>query len=129
MECSPDTAWDICRWKVEALQDDAAQAFPLGKKTKVTSMHLTLRTLLLKDDEVQKVQAQLPEITQKFVHLIRASHGLIITFQGMGWGDHGVLWAKVKMGAKPIIAFREILEDSFGLFLTDWRFHAHLTIY
>ena len=73
---------------MEVLQDDAAQVFPLDKKTMVTFMHLTLRTLLLKEDEVQKVQDQLPEITQKSVHILGASHGLIITSQGMGWGDH-----------------------------------------
>ena len=64
MECTPNTAWDIFSEKVEALQEDAALVFPIGKKIKVTSMHLTLATLLLKEEEVQKVQNQLPELTQ-----------------------------------------------------------------
>ena len=63
MECTPDRAWDVFREKVEALQQDAALVFLMGKKRKVTSMHLTIATLLLKEDEVQKVQDQLPELT------------------------------------------------------------------
>ena len=58
--------------------------FPMGKKMKVTSMHLTIATLLLKEDEVQKVQDQLPELTQKFVDTVGATYGLMLTFQGLG---------------------------------------------
>ena len=54
MECTPNTAWDVFREKVEALQEDAALVFPMGKKIKVTSMHLTIATLLLKEDKVQR---------------------------------------------------------------------------
>ena len=36
---------------------------------------------------------------------------------------------EVKVGSKSIDTFRGFLEDHFGPFLTDWRFHAHLTIY
>ena len=125
MECTPDMAWDIFREKVEALQEDAALVFPMGKKIKVTSMHLTIGTLLLNDDEVQKVQYQLPEMTQKFWDLLRATLGLMLTFQGVGWGDHGTIWAEAKMGAVPILTYREMLEDTFGPYLTDCRFHAH----
>ena len=84
MECTPDTAWDIFREKVEALQEDAALVLPMGKKIKVTYMNLTIGTLLLKDDEVQKVQDQLPEMTQKFLELLGATHGLMPTFEGVG---------------------------------------------
>ena len=35
--------------------------FPIGNKIKVTSMHLTIATLLLKEEEVEKVQNQLPD--------------------------------------------------------------------
>ena len=64
MECTPNTAWDIFSEKVEALQEDAALVFPIGKKIKVTSMHLTIADPLLKEEEVQKVQNQPPELTQ-----------------------------------------------------------------
>ena len=42
MECTPDISWDIFREKVEALQEDAALVLPMGKKIKVTYMHLTI---------------------------------------------------------------------------------------
>ena len=103
--------------------------FPMGKKIKVTSMHLTLATLLLKEEEVQKVQNQLPELTQKFVDIVGATYGLMLTFQGIGWGDNRTIWAEAKMGAAPIMAYRELLEDTFGPYLTDSRFHIHLSVF
>ena len=33
------------------------------------------------------------------------------------------------MGAKAINTFREMIEDKLGEYLTDWRFHGHLTVY
>ena len=129
MECTPDTAWDIFREKVEALQEDAALVFPMGKKIKVTSMHLTIGTLLLKEEEVQKVHDQLQELTQKFLDVVGATYGLMLTFQGIGWGDHRKIWAEAKMGAAPIMAYRELLEDTFDPFLTDSRFHMHLLVF
>ena len=33
------------------------------------------------------------------------------------------------MGAKAIDTFREMIEDMLGAYLTDWRFHGHLTVY
>ena len=86
MECTPNTAWDIFSEKVEALQEDAALVFPIGKKIKVTSMHLTIGTLLLKEEEVQKVHDQLQELTQKFLDVVGATYGLMLTFQGIGGG-------------------------------------------
>ena len=74
------------------------QVFPMGKRVKINSMHLNLGTLLLKVDELHKVEAQLPEITQKFVNHIGVKHGSIVTFKDIGWGGHGVTWAEVKMG-------------------------------
>ena len=114
---------------MEALQEDAALVYPMGKKMKVSSMHLTIATLLLKEDEVQNVLNQLPELTQKFVDAAGASSGLMLTFQGLGWGDHGTLWAEAKMGASSIMAYRELLEDTFGPYLTVSRFHTHLSIF
>ena len=114
---------------MEALQEDAALVYPMGKKMKVSSMHLTIATLLLKEDEVQNVLNQLPELTQKFVDAAGASSGLMLTFQGLGWGDHGTIWAEAKMGAPSIVAYRELLEDTFGPYMTDSRFHTHLSIF
>ena len=82
----------------------------------------TIATLLLKEDEVL-------ELTQKFVDTVGATYGLMLTFQGLGWGDHGTIWAEAKMGAPSIMAYRELLEDTFGPYLTDSRFHTHLSVF
>ena len=50
------------------------------------------------EGEVQKAQDILKEITKKFIDLTSATHGLIITFQGIGWGDGGCLWGEIKVG-------------------------------
>ena len=52
-----------------------------------------------------------------------------MAFQGLGWGEHGTIWAEAKMGAPSIMAYRELLEDTFGPYLTDSRFHTHLSVF
>ena len=37
--------------------------------------------------------------------------------------------AEIKVGEKAINTFREMVEDKLGVYLADWRFHAHLTVY
>ena len=44
-------------------------------------------------------------------------------------GRRGTVWAEIKVGAKAISTFREMIEDKLGEYLTDWRFHGHLTVY
>ena len=61
--------------------------------------------------------------------VVGATYGLVLTFQGVGWGDHGTIWAEAKMGAAPILAYRELLEDTFGPYLTDSRFYTHLSVF
>ena len=39
------------------------------------------------------------------------------------------MWAKINVGGKAINTFREMVEDKFGVYLTDFRFHGHLTVY
>ena len=68
-------------------------------------------------------------MTQKFVDTVGATYSLMLTFKGQGWGDHGTIWAEAKMGAAPILAYREMLEDTFGPYLTDCRFHTHLSVF
>ena len=58
-----------------------------------------------------------------------STFGLVITYEGIGWGDGGTLWAEIKVGGKAINTFREMVEDKFGVYLTDWRVHGHMTVY
>ena len=69
------------------------------------------------------------EITEQFIQMRDSTSGLLITFEGIGWGDGGTLWAEIKVGGKAINTFREMVEDKFGVYLTDLRFHGHLTVY
>ena len=89
-------------------------------------MHLTIGTLLLNSEEVEKVEETLKEITEQFKQMRGSTFGFVITFDGVGWGDGGT---EIKVGAKAISTFREMIEDKLGEYLTDWRFHAHLTVY
>ena len=92
-------------------------------------MHLTIGTLLLHNGEIEKVEEDLKEITEQFIQMRDSTFGLVITFEGVGWGDRGTVWAEIKVGAKAINTFREMIEDKLGEYLTDWRFHGHLTVY
>ena len=129
LECQEEEQWGPFRHRVLKLQEEIAQVFPSGKKAKVESVHLTIGTLLLNSGEVQKVEETLKEITEQFIQMRGSTFGLVITFDGVGWGDGGTVWAEIKVGAKAISAFREMVEDKLGEYLTDWRFHAHLTVY
>ena len=129
LECQEEEQWGPFRHRVLKLQEEIAQVFPSGKKAKVESVHLTIGTLLLNSGEVEKVEETLKEITEQFIQMRGSTFGLVITFDGVGWGDGGTVWAEIKVGAKAISAFREMVEDKLGEYLTDWRFHAHLTVY
>ena len=52
-------------------------------------MHLTIGTLLLHKEEIGKVEKDLKEITEQFIQMKDSTFGLIITFEGIGWGDGG----------------------------------------
>ena len=82
-------------------------------------MHLTNGTLLLQNGEIEKVEEELKEITKQFIQMRDSTFGLVITFEGVGWGDGGTVWAEIKVGAKAINTFREMIEDKLGEYLTD----------
>ena len=65
------------------------------------------------------------EITKQFIQMRGSTFGLVITFVGVEYGDGGTVWA----GGQAIKMFKEMLEDKFGEYMTDFRFHAHLTVY
>ena len=101
----------------------------MGKRVKVDSLHLTLGTLLLHPEEIEKIKMELKEITEQFVQMRGSTLGLVVTFMGVEYGDGGTVWAEVYVGGQAIKMFREMLEDKFSKYLTDLRFHAHLTVY
>ena len=72
---------------------------------------------------------ELKEITEQFVQMRGSTLGLVVTFMGVEYGDGGTVWAEVNVGGQAIKMFREMLEDKFSKYLTDLRFHAHLTVY
>ena len=61
--------------------------------------------------------------------MVGAAHGLEITFQNVGWGDYGTIWAELQIGTYSILAYRKLLEDAFGSYITDCRFHPHLSVF
>ena len=65
---------------------------------------------------------ELREITEQFVQMRGSTFGLVVTFEG-------TVWAEVSVGGQAIRMFREMLEDKFSEYMTDFRFHAHLTVY
>ena len=87
LECQRGEEWGPFRGKVQGLQDEIAQVFGTGKKVKVESMHLTLGTLLLHEEEVEKIKMELKEITEQFVQMRGSTFGLVITFVGIEYGE------------------------------------------
>ena len=59
LECQKGDEWGPFREEVQRLQDEIAQVFNTGKRVKVDSLHLTLGTLLLHPEEIEKIQMEL----------------------------------------------------------------------
>ena len=78
---------------------------------------------------MKKTGDKLKEITEKFISMTKSTFGLMVSFEGVGWGDGDCLWMEIELGEKASEPIRSLVENSLAQYLTDWRFTAHLTLY
>ena len=60
--------------------------------------------------------------------MLNSTTGLVVSFQGVGFGDDAV-WTNMTLGAASLKILRELLEDEVESYLTDRRFTPHLRVY
>ena len=110
------------------MQDNLAQVPDIGKPTKPDSVHITVATLRIHDLEIETVSGMVETAVRGYVEMLNSSTGLVVSFQGVGFGDDAV-WTNMTLGDTSLKAHRELLEHEVEPYLTDGRLIPHLTVY
>ena len=114
--------------KLKVLQEDMDQVPGIGKPAKTTSVHITVAALNIRSEELEMVTERVNTAIMKYIDLTNPIAGIIVGFQGIGWGDDA-MWVYMKLGADSLKILRELIEDEAGAYITDNRFSPHLSIY
>ena len=111
------------------LQGRLKEVSGVGKPSKPEALHITMATIKVDPTEMEEVMKRTNMAFQSYVDLLNSSHGVNLTFKEIGYGDHGVIWLNVSLGVESVKVLRELMEDELRPFITDFRFHAHMTIF
>ena len=65
---------------------------------------------------------------KKYVDVTNPTTGLIVGFQGIGFGDDA-MWASMTLGVDSLKMLRELIEIEAEHYIVDNRFNPHLSIY
>ena len=129
MEIRVDEHLSTFQKTLKDLQGRLKEVSGVGKPSKPEALHITMATIKVEPTEMEEVMKRTNIAFQSYVDLLSSSHGVNVTFKEIGYGDHGVIWLNMSLGAESVKVLRELLEDELGPFLTDSRFHAHMTIF
>ena len=87
----------------------------MGKPAKLSSLHMTVATLNAQSsEEIEEIQTETPKVLQRFMDLINAPSGMLITFDGVGFGDHQVVWIDQILGRETLECLREMINKELG---------------
>lgn len=110
------------------LQSKMKEFTGIGKASKSDSLHITIATIKVNQGEMDEVMKRTLTAFRSYIDL-SGCHGINVTFQEIGHGDYGVIWLEISLGKDSVKALRKLLEVELGHFITDSRFHPHLTIF
>ena len=119
---------EIFTEKFRVMQEDLAQVPDIGKPAKSGSVHITVATLSIQDEEMETVVGLVDTAIKGYVEMLNSTTGLVVSFQGVSFGDDAV-WTNMTLGAASLKILRELVEDEVESYLTDRRFTPHLTVY
>ena len=129
MEIRADEHLNAFQKNLKDLQSRMKEVSGVGKPSKPDSLHITMATIRVNPTEMEEVMRKTEVAFQSYVDLLNSSHGVNVTFREIGHGDHGVIWLNVSLGSESVKVLRELLEDKLAPFITDSRFHPHMTIF
>ena len=129
MEIRVDEHLNTFQKTLKDLQGRLKEVSGVGKPSKPDALHITMATIKVNPTEMEEVMKRTNVAFQSYVDLLNSSHGVNVTFKEIGHGDHGVIWLNVSLGSESVKVLRELLEDELAPFITDSRFHAHMTIF
>ena len=128
LEIRKDKMLEVFSEKLKVLQEDLSQVPDIGKPAKPGSLHITIATLNIGSEEMSMVTEMLDTAIRRYVDLTNPTTGLVVGFQGIGFGDDAI-WTPMTLGAASLKILRELVEDEVESYITDRRFLPHLTIY
>ena len=128
LEIRKDKMLEAFSEKLKMLQEDLAQVPDIGKPVKTGSMHITIATLNICSEEMGMVTEMIDTAIRRYVDMTNPTTGLVVGFQGIGFGDE-VIWTPMTLGSASLKILRELVEDEAESYITDRRFLPHLTVY
>jgi 2'-5' RNA ligase len=129
LEYKKDETFKLFQRKVADLQEKVSEVAGVGKPSKPESLHLTIATLKVTEEEVTELKNKTNAIFKKYSDMLALPCGLSTTYRGIGFGDWGAVWIECFLGQEAVTLLREIVEEELGHLLTDLRFHSHMTIF
>ena len=114
--------------RLQELQQDLSLVPNIGKPVKTASLHITMATLNIHDEEMSMVTGMLDTAIKRYIDLTNPTTGLVVGFQGVGFGDEAC-WASMTLGSASLMIMRELIEDEAGRYLNDKRFTPHLSVF
>jgi 2'-5' RNA ligase len=121
--------YQMFKVKVKGMQDLLGDVAGIGKPVKPESLHITLAVLHVAEEEVPGLMEKTRRIWEEYVDLLGSPSNMVLSFKGIGFGDHGSIWIKMELGKEAILVLREMIEAGLGEHLTDLRFESHLTVF
>ena len=128
LEIQKNKLLEIFSGKLNVLQEDLAQVPDIGKPAKTTSVHITVAALNIRSEELEMVTEKIDTAIKKYVDMTNPTTGLVVGFQGIGFGDDAI-WTPMTLGAASLKILRELIEDEAESHIIDNRFSPHLSIY
>ena len=122
---------------VKKLQAEVARRFPerAGKPTRIKSLHVTLLTLKLEEEEFDQVVDMVQSAVNSYRKIHAGLEGLCVNFKGVGYARNearreDTIFAEMMLGNISVRILRDFLLDG-GLhrFVTDEQRWPHLTFY
>jgi 2'-5' RNA ligase len=129
LEFKQDELFRNFQRKIMELQVKMSEMDGVGKPQKSESLHLTIATLCVSEEETTDLIEKIEIIFKRYIDMMESPCGLSTTFKGIDYGDYGALWLEMSLGEESVKVLREMVEDEVAHLLTDKRFHAHLTIF
>ena len=118
LEFSHDTMLNRFENNFKKLQESMSQIEGMGKAARLSSLHLIIATLNAQNsEEAEEIHEKSRQVLMRFMDLINAPSGIMVTFDGVSFGEHQVDMNLV------------LLDNELDRFITDYSFNPHLGIY
>ena len=92
-----DTMLNRFENNIKKLQESMTQIDGMGKPSKLSSLYMTVATVNAQSpDEVEEIRTKTLKVFQRFMDLVNGP--LLVTFNGIGFGDHQVVWLDQVLG-------------------------------